>query len=74
MTLAVAPVSLIAVGHRVEHGQVQILLATAAGRNATNHFGAVLDAVLGVKRALLPGEALADDLGVLVDKNAHDYP
>lgn len=41
--------------------------ACLAGRNATNHLGAVLDRLLAVEGALLASEALADDLGVLVD-------
>jgi hypothetical protein len=73
MTLAVAPGVLDRIGHRVEHGQIEVLFATAAGRDAADHPGAVLDAVLGVERALLARESLADDLGVLVYKNAHDY-
>ena len=47
--------------HGVEHRQVQVLLAAAAGRDAADHLRAVLDALLGVERALLAGEALADD-------------
>ena len=59
--------------HRVEHRQVEVLFAATARRDAADHLGAVLDALLGVKGALLAGEALADHAGVLVDENAHAY-
>src|SRR6186713_142677 len=61
------------IGHRVEHGQIEVFFATAARRDTADHLGAVLDALLAMERALLAGESLADDLGVLVYKNAHDY-
>ena len=67
----------------VEHGEAKVSAATLhlsvsaiadnaaraclAGRNATNHLGAILDRLLAVEGALLAGEALADDLGVLID-------
>ena len=50
------------IGHGVEHRQVEMLLAAAARRDAADHLRAVLDALLGVKGALLAGEALADHL------------
>ena len=45
--------------------------AALARRDAADHLGAVGDRLLGVERALLAGEALADDLGVLVDEDGH---
>src|SRR6185369_9199393 len=42
-----------------------------ARRSAADHFGAVLDRLLGMEGAVLAGEALADDLGVLVDEDGH---
>jgi hypothetical protein len=45
--------------------------AAFAGRGAADHLGAVGDRLLGMERAVLAGEALADDLGVLVDENGH---
>ena len=39
--------------------------------HATNHLGAVFDCLLRMRSPLRAGEALADDLGVLVDQNAH---
>src|SRR5688572_28015888 len=55
----------------VEHRQIEVLLAAAAGRHAADDFGAVRNALLGMKRTLLAREALADDARVLVDQNAH---
>ncbi len=43
-------------------------LAAFAGRDAADHLGAVGDGLLGVEGALSAGDALADDLGVLVDR------
>ena len=45
--------------------------AAFAGRGAAHHLGAIGDGLLGMEGALIAGEALADDLGVLVDKNGH---
>ena len=45
--------------------------AAFAGRDAADHLGAVGDRLLGMERALGAGEALADDLGIFVDKNGH---
>ena len=69
--LAVAPVSRTASLHGVEHRQAQVLLAAAPGRDAADQLGAVGDGLLGMEGALLAGEALADDPGVLVDQDAH---
>src|SRR5450631_4456740 len=42
-----------------------------AWRGAAHHLGAVLDGLLGMEGAVLAGEALADDLGILVDEDGH---
>ena len=52
-------------------GPFDAILAAAAGRHAADIFGAVRNALLGMKRTLLAREALADDASVLVDQNAH---
>src|ERR1700743_2046963 len=44
-----------------------------ARRGAADHLGAIGDGLFGMKGALVAGEALADDLGVLVDKNGHYF-
>src|SRR5690606_15619432 len=59
------------VGDGVEHGQAEVLGAALARGHAADDPGAVLDHLLGVEGALGAGEALDDDLGVLVDQNAH---
>jgi hypothetical protein len=69
--LAVAPVVAHRVAHRVEHRQLQMALAAAPGRHAADQLGAVGDALLRMKSALLAGEALADHFGALVDEDAH---
>ena len=51
--------------HRVEHGEAEVHLAALARGHAAHHVGAVLQRLLGVEGALLAGEALADDLGLL---------
>src|SRR5271170_6825703 len=45
--------------------------AAFAGRGAADHLGAVGNRLLGMKRAVLAGKALADDFGVLVDEDGH---
>src|SRR5580658_4878381 len=55
----------------VEHRQIEVRRAAFAGRHAADHFCAVGDRLLGMKGAVLAGEALADDLGVLVDEDGH---
>src|SRR6201994_2766933 len=57
--------------HRVEHGQAEMRCAAFAGRSAADHLGAIGDGLLGMEGALVAGEALGDDLGVLVDENGH---
>src|SRR5262249_5625988 len=63
--------ALLRLGHRVEHGQPEMTGAAFAWRCAADHFGAVSDRLLGMEGAVLAGEALADDLGVLVDEDGH---
>jgi len=50
--------------------------AAFARRHAADHARAISDRLLGVKRTLRSGEALADDAGAAIDKNGHgaDYP
>jgi hypothetical protein len=43
-------------------------LAALAGRDAADHLRAVGDGLFGMEGALLAGEALADDLGVLLTR------
>src|ERR1700693_3295019 len=45
--------------------------AAFAGRGAADHLSAVGNRHLGMEGAVLAGEALADDLGVLVDEDGH---
>src|SRR5665213_243091 len=58
-------------GNRVEHRQIEMTAAAFAGRGAADHLGAVLDGLFGMERAVLTGEALADDLGVFIDEDRH---
>src|SRR4030095_11740244 len=55
----------------VEHRQAQMGGAAFARRRAADHLGAVGDRLLGMERAVLAGEALADDLGALADEDGH---
>ncbi|KAL7550156.1 hypothetical protein ACHAWF_013394, partial [Thalassiosira exigua] len=55
------------VGDGVEDGQTQMSLTALLGRDSAHHVRPVLDGLGRVEGALLPGEALADDAGVLVD-------
>src|SRR5690606_12258847 len=57
--------------HRVENRQVEMLRAALAGAHATNHFRAIGNRLFRMERTLITREALADDLGVLVDENGH---
>src|SRR5690606_7656118 len=57
--------------HGVEHRQIQMLLAALARRYAADHLGAVGNRLLGVVSALRTGKALAENLGIFVDQNAH---
>jgi hypothetical protein len=58
-------------GDRVEDRQVEMSRAAFARRHAADHPGAVGQGLLRVEGPLRAGEALADDLGVLVDQNRH---
>src|SRR5580700_1777695 len=58
-------------GDGVEHRQIEVRRAAFAGRHAADHFCAVGDRLLGMEGAVLAGEALADDFGVLVDEDGH---
>src|SRR6185437_1781805 len=57
--------------HGVENRQADVFAAALAGRDAAHQFGAVIQRLLRMERALLAGEALADDFGVLVDEDGH---
>ena len=60
------------IGDGVEDGQtVGILLPSFSGRDAPDHFRAVIEAALGVEGPEGAGDALADDLGIRVDEDAH---
>ena len=48
-------------------------LPALARRDAADHLRAVGDRLLGMKRALLAGEALANHFGVFVNQNTHCY-
>src|SRR5258707_15577448 len=45
--------------------------STFARRRPADHPGAISDRSLRVKGAVLAGEALADDLGLIIDQNCH---
>src|SRR5262249_23663858 len=55
----------------VEHRQVKMRCPAFARRCATDHLGAVGNRRLRMERAILAGEALANNFGVLVDENSH---
>ena len=57
--------------HAVKHRQADMGLAAFAGGDAADHLGAVSDGLLGVEGALRAGDALTNDLGVLVDQDGH---
>ena len=56
----------------VNDAQAKVRLSAFAWCRAADHFGAVLDRGLRMEGAVLAGEALADDLGVLVDQDGHE--
>jgi hypothetical protein len=58
--------------HRVKNGNTVDVPPALARRDAADHTGAVIAATLGVEGTGAPGDALHDDLGVVVDENAHD--
>src|SRR4029079_2396449 len=55
----------------VENRQIEMGRAAFARRGAADHLGAVGDRLLRMEGAVLACEALADDLGVLVDEDTH---
>ena len=59
------------IGHGVEDRQVEVLGAAFARRHAADHLRAIGDGLLGMEGPLRAGEALADDLGVVVDQYGH---
>ena len=61
------------IAHGFEHGTVQVLLSAFAGGYAAHHVGAVLDHLGGVEGAFATGEALDQDLALLVDEYAHGW-
>ena len=78
MDVALAPVSCLRLGDGVEHRHVGelgigMLGAALARRHAADDLRAVGQRLLGVERALAAGDALADDLGVLVDEMPCDH-
>src|SRR5262249_17238088 len=58
-------------GDGIEHRQAEMARAALAGRGAADHPGAVGDRLLGMEGAVPAGEALANDLGALVDEDRH---
>ena len=69
--LTSAPVSCHSVCDRVEHGAVEVGLASLSRSHTTNHVGAVFNHLASVEGAFASCEALHNDLGVAVDENAH---
>src|SRR5690606_9086465 len=59
---------------RIEDRQAEMLAAAAARRDAGDDLRAVLEALLRVECALPAGDALADDLRLLADEDAHAAP
>ncbi len=58
----------------IEYRQTEVHGAALARRDAADHLRAVGNGLLGVEGTLRAGEALANDLGVLVDQYAHYLP
>ena len=58
---------------RITFAVVLTLFAATAGRHAGYYPGAVLDTLLGMKRTLVAGDALADNLAVSVNQYAHVF-
>ena len=59
------------VTHGVEYRQTQVRLPALSRRHAADHAGAIGNRLFGMKRALFAGEALANNLSVLVNEDAH---
>src|SRR5712671_6472935 len=59
--------------HRVPDREALVGGAALAGRDPAHHLGAVLLAARGVEGALLAGDALHEDAGLLVDEDAHAW-
>jgi len=58
--------------HSVEDGQAIFVFGTAfAGRDAADHFGAIVEAPLCMLRAKRAGDALANDKSLSVDEDCH---
>ena len=58
-------------GNGVEDRKSEVFLSSLSGRNSSDHSRSVLDGLPGVEGALLAGEPLADDLGVLRQDHVH---
>ena len=69
---AVAPVAATASATDVEDRDAVDVLAALAGRDAADDLRAVVAVAQAVVLALPAGQALDDDLGVLVDEDRHD--
>src|SRR5580693_5357658 len=50
-----------------------MLRAALARRGAADHLRAVVERLLGMERAVLAGEALANHAGLLVDQDGHQF-
>jgi hypothetical protein len=62
------------ISNGIKHRQIQMFCAAFARCYTANQFGAIGNGLFTVQGTLRPGETLADDLGVLVDQNAHGLP
>jgi hypothetical protein len=58
-------------GNRVEHRQAKVGLSALAGGHAAHHVRAIVQRLLRMEGALVPGESLADDFCIAVDQDAH---
>ena len=59
------------IGHRVEDRNSGDALALAAGRDARDDVGSVLDHLSGVEGAFATGNALHQHPGIAIDEDAH---
>ena len=69
--LTSAPVFGDGLSDRVEHGAVEVGLASLSRSHTTDDVGAVFNHLACVEGAFASCEALHNDLGVAVDENAH---